>query len=206
MTIIRAPTPGSRRGQPTAGCSGRCGRACRRPGTRRRRQPCGPDRAAPPARRPRSPCLQVGLRACGGTGRGGPRRAGCRRPGRGSGDVVDVVRGGDDLERGAASVADQMVFAARLPPVDRRRTGVGPPFACGCGSHPRTLVTSRVRPPRSAPQAGPGAAGRKHLPPATGPDDASTSDPSRTPAPAAAVARLLVDVRPYFVQGPFHPR
>jgi hypothetical protein len=34
-------------------------------------------------------------------------------------DVVDVRRGGDDLERGAASVADQVVFAARLAPVDR---------------------------------------------------------------------------------------
>lgn len=46
----------------------------------------------------------------------------------GLGDVVDVGRGGDDLERGAASVADQVVFAARLAPVDRRRTGVGTPF------------------------------------------------------------------------------
>lgn len=31
-------------------------------------------------------------------------------------DVVDVRRGGDDFERGSASVADQVVFAARLPP------------------------------------------------------------------------------------------
>ncbi len=46
----------------------------------------------------------------------------------GLGDVVDVRRGGDDFERGTASVADQVVFAARLPPVDRRRTGVGAPF------------------------------------------------------------------------------
>lgn len=34
-------------------------------------------------------------------------------------DVVDVGRGGDDLERGALPVADQMVFTARLPAVDR---------------------------------------------------------------------------------------
>lgn len=39
--------------------------------------------------------------------------------GEGLGDVVDVGRGRDDLERGAASLADQVVFAARLPPVDR---------------------------------------------------------------------------------------
>ena len=48
--------------------------------------------------------------------------------GEGLGDVVDVCRGRDDLERSAASVADQVVFAARLAPVDRRRTGVGTPF------------------------------------------------------------------------------
>lgn len=35
------------------------------------------------------------------------------------GDVVDLGRGRDDVERDAASVADQVVFAARLPPVDR---------------------------------------------------------------------------------------
>lgn len=34
-------------------------------------------------------------------------------------DVVDVRCGGDDLERSAASVADQVVLAARLPAVDR---------------------------------------------------------------------------------------
>lgn len=48
--------------------------------------------------------------------------------GEGLGDIVDVRRGRDDLERSAASVADQMVFAARLASVDRRRTGVGTPF------------------------------------------------------------------------------
>ncbi|WUN92686.1 hypothetical protein OHT51_00545 [Streptomyces sp. NBC_00299] len=35
------------------------------------------------------------------------------------GDVVDVGRGRYDVERDATSVADQVVFAARLPPVDR---------------------------------------------------------------------------------------
>lgn len=44
--------------------------------------------------------------------------------GEGLGDVVDVGRSADDLERGPASVAGQMVFAARPPSVDRRRTGV----------------------------------------------------------------------------------
>ncbi len=48
--------------------------------------------------------------------------------GEGLGDVVDVGRGGDDFERGAASVADQVVLAARLPPVDRLRTGICAPF------------------------------------------------------------------------------
>lgn len=48
--------------------------------------------------------------------------------GDGLGDVVDIGRGRNDLERSAASVADQVVFAARLAPVDRRRTGVGTPF------------------------------------------------------------------------------
>lgn len=48
--------------------------------------------------------------------------------GEGLGDVVDIGRGRNDLERSAASVADQVVFAARLAPVDRRRTGVSTPF------------------------------------------------------------------------------
>jgi hypothetical protein len=39
--------------------------------------------------------------------------------GEGLGDVVDVCRGRDDLERSAASVADHAVFAACLPPDDR---------------------------------------------------------------------------------------
>ena len=34
------------------------------------------------------------------------------------GDVVDVGRGGDDGERCAVAVADQVVFAAGLAPVD----------------------------------------------------------------------------------------
>ncbi len=108
--------------------------------------------------------------------------------GEGLGDVVDVRRGGDDLERGAATVADQVVFAAGLAPVDRRRAGVGTPFSPGCGSRPRRPGTSRVRRPRSARRAGQGAAGRRRRPAATVPDAASTSDPSRSPAPPAGVA------------------
>jgi len=42
--------------------------------------------------------------------------------GEGLGDVVDVGRGGDDLERCVAAVADQVVFAACLPPVDLSST------------------------------------------------------------------------------------
>lgn len=33
-------------------------------------------------------------------------------------DVVDIGRGRDDVKRDAASVTDQVMFAARLPPVD----------------------------------------------------------------------------------------
>ena len=81
-----------------------------------------------------------------------------------------------------------------LLPVFRRSTGDGPvsapPFSRGCGSRPRTHGTSRVRRPRSARRAGPGAAGRRPLPSATAPGAASRSARSRTPAPAAAVARL----------------
>ncbi len=81
-----------------------------------------------------------------------------------------------------------------LLPVFRRSTGDGPvsapPFSRGCGNRPRRPVTSRVRRPRSALRAGPGAAGRRPPPPATGPDGASTSDPSRTPAPAVGAATL----------------
>ncbi len=46
----------------------------------------------------------------------------------GLGDVVDVGRGGDDLERGAVAVADQVVLAAALAAVDRRRARRGPPL------------------------------------------------------------------------------
>jgi hypothetical protein len=65
--------------------------------------------------------------------------------GEGLGDVVDVGRGRDDLERGAASVADQAVSAAGLPPVDRRRTGVSSPsFArtWGPSTHARDQPSS----------------------------------------------------------------
>lgn len=81
-----------------------------------------------------------------------------------------------------------------LLPVFRRSTGDGPvstpPFSRGCGNRPHTHVTSRVRRPRSALRAGPGATGRSPLPSATGPAGASRSVPSRTRAPGAGVARL----------------
>jgi hypothetical protein len=110
--------------------------------------------------------------------------------GEGLGDVVDVGRGTEDLERGAASVADQVMFAARLPPFDRRRTVSAPPFSRGCGSRPRTLWTSRVRWPRSARRAGCGAVGRRPQPAGTAPGAANRSVRSRTPAPAAGFAGL----------------
>lgn len=76
----------------------------------------------------------------------------------------------------------------RLLPVFRRSTGDGPVsgplFSRGCENHPCTHVTSRARRPRSARRAGPGAAGRKPLPSATDPGDASTPTQSRTPPPA----------------------
>ena len=48
--------------------------------------------------------------------------------GEGLGDVVDIGSSGDDLERGALPVADQVVFTARLPAVDRGRAGGLAPF------------------------------------------------------------------------------
>ncbi len=81
-----------------------------------------------------------------------------------------------------------------LLPVLRRSTGDGPvsapPFSPGRGSRPGRPATSRACRPRSARRAGVGAAGRRLLPSATGPVGASTSAPSRSPAPGAGVARL----------------
>lgn len=81
-----------------------------------------------------------------------------------------------------------------LLPVFRRSTGDGPVsaplFSRGCENRPHTHATSRVRRPRSARRAGSDATGRRPQPPATAPAGASTSAPSRTPVPAAAVARL----------------
>ncbi|MFJ4628244.1 hypothetical protein [Streptomyces sp. NPDC088847] len=53
------------------------------------------------------------------------RDAGEQGEGPGPGDVVDVGRGGEELERGAASGVDQVVVAARLAPVDRELTSGG---------------------------------------------------------------------------------
>lgn len=69
-------------------------------------------------------CVGAAARTAGPFGRG--RDA--VDEGKGLGDVLDIRRGGDDLEPGTASVADEVVLAASLPPVDRRRTGVGSPF------------------------------------------------------------------------------
>lgn len=110
--------------------------------------------------------------------------------GEGLGDVVDVGGGGDDLEWGAASVADQVVFAARLPSVVGDGPVSAPPFFGGCGSRPRTRGTSRVRRPRSARRAGCGVVGRRPQPAATAPGAASRSVRNRIPAPAAGVGRL----------------
>lgn len=98
-------------------------------------------------------------------------------------DVVDVPRSRDDVERGAISVADQTVLAARLPPVDRRRTGrVSHFFSADVGA-----VHARVGPVEFAgrvqlSEQDPGVTGRRSLPVASGPGDASRSPPSGTPS------------------------
>lgn len=103
-------------------------------------------------------------------------------------DVIDGG-GGDDFERSVASIADQVMFAARLPPVDRRRNGVRPPSSRLW--EPSTQAgTSRVRRPSSVQRAGRDAADRRLRPATSGPGDASRSTRSRTPAPGAVVARL----------------
>ncbi|MGW3726295.1 hypothetical protein [Streptomyces sp. NPDC000851] len=56
----------------------------------------------------------------------------------GLGDVVDVGGSRDDVQRGALAVADQLVLAARLPPVDRRRTGRGSPLSFARAWEPST--------------------------------------------------------------------
>jgi hypothetical protein len=65
----------------------------------------------------------------------------------GPGDVIDVGRGGDDdLERCAASVADQVVPAACLPAVDRRRN----PSSGGCIRRPMGDPPGPTIPPYAA--------------------------------------------------------
>lgn len=131
---------------------------------------------------------EQGLGAAAGSARASGDRRDAVDQGEGLGDVVDVGHGGDDLEWGAVSVADQMVLAARLPPVDRRRPVSAPPSSRGRGSRRRMLWTSPARRLRSARRAGSGAAGRRHRPSATAPDAASRSARSRTRVPGAAVA------------------
>jgi hypothetical protein len=53
--------------------------------------------------------------------------AGDQGEGPGPGDVVDVGRSSEELERGAASGVDQVMVAARLAPVDLQLTGGGVP-------------------------------------------------------------------------------
>lgn len=107
----------------------------------------------------------------------------------GLGDVVDVGGSRDDVQRGALAVSDQMVLAARLPPVDRRRTGRGTPFFA------RTWEPStHARLQSSSPTACISASSRqcscsKTRPSASDPGAASTFVQSRTPAPGAGVAR-----------------
>ena len=123
------------------------------------------------------------------TGTSGDRRDAVDQD-QGLGDVVDIGRGGDDVQQGAASVADQMAFAACLPPVDRRRTAwTAPSLSHERGSRPRTRGSSRVRRPRSAGRAASGGTGRRLRPAASDPAVASRSVRSRTPAPVAGVAR-----------------
>ncbi len=100
----------------------------------------------------------------------------------------DVRSSGDDFERGAASVADQVVFAARLPPVDRRRTGVGAPFSARMWE-PSTHTRDQSSSPAAFSSASRTRCSRRSKIPATAPAVASTSAPSRTPVPEPGVAR-----------------
>nr|WP_234441201.1 hypothetical protein [Streptomyces scabiei] len=62
---------------------------------------------------------QDGLGASTGTARTPDHRRDAVDEGEGLRDVVDVRRSRDDVGRSGLPVADQMVFAASLPPVDR---------------------------------------------------------------------------------------
>jgi hypothetical protein len=46
----------------------------------------------------------------------------------GLGDIADVRAGGGDVQRGAVALGDQVVLAARLAAVDRRRPDASTPF------------------------------------------------------------------------------
>lgn len=104
--------------------------------------------------------------------------------GEGLGDVVDVRCGRDDFERGAVSVADQVVFAARLPPVDRRRTGVGSHLSAAANWSDRTRI----------PVPGVGVARRCRCAGRTG-RLADTTGPAPAAALATFPARAAVAVR-----------
>lgn len=101
---------------------------------------------------------------------------GCRTP---------LARGGgDDLERGAASIADQ-ALATRRPSVDRRRTSVGAPFSARMWGPPSTHARDESRSPAA------------FRPAATAPGAANRSARNRIPAPAAGVARSMSLCRTY---------
>lgn len=69
----------------------------------------------------------------------------------GLGDVVDVDGGRDDVQRGALTVSDQVVRAARLPPVNRVALTLcgGPtsPACAGSAQSGQTQFRSEAAPP-----------------------------------------------------------
>ncbi|GLW59583.1 hypothetical protein Kpho01_75930 [Kitasatospora phosalacinea] len=61
------------------------------------------------------------------------------------GDVVAVAAGQCDGERGTVPVDDQVVFAARPAPVDRRGSGVSPLILCeGASRNTRPGLPERL--------------------------------------------------------------
>jgi hypothetical protein len=109
--------------------------------------------------------------------------------GEGLGDVVDVGRGGDDRERGAVTVADQVVFAAGLAPVDRRRAGrLAPFFAFTWEASTQARVQSICPAAFNSARSMRCSASKTPLR-ATGRAAASRSVRSRSPVPAAVAAR-----------------
>ena len=71
---------------------------------------------------------EQGVGAFAGTARSAGDRWDAVDQGQGLGYIVDVGGSGDDVERSAVPITDQMMFAAVLGPVDRRRAGRLAPF------------------------------------------------------------------------------